>query len=202
MRRTPLFESPLFLSLPKGTEDLRRALRDQILRDTKTRPGVQRSNIGGWHSPPDLFERPEPCFTALKALIFESFQQVLREQAQARGRAIPSDLRVGGQAWSMVMESGHYSAPHHHGDAQWASVFYVDAGDAPATPASPAGMLTFLDPRGGRMGPDPLDLFEVRQDLRPKDGLLLFFPAWLQHHVHPYAGTRPRVSVSSNLLLG
>lgn len=55
----------------------------------------------------------------------------------------------------------------------------------------PAGRLTFLDPRGGRMGPAPLDLFEVRQELRPKDGLLLFFPAWLQHHVHPYAGSRP-----------
>ena len=201
MRRTPLFESPLFLSLPKGTEDLRRALRDQILRDTKTRPGVQRSNIGGWHCRPTCSIAPSPA-SPPQGLDLGVLPAGAPEQAQARGRAIPGDLRVGGQAWSMVMESGPYSAPHHHGDAQWASVFYVDAGDAPATPASPAGMLTFLDPRGGRMGPDPLDLFEVRQDLRPKDGLLLFFPAWLQHHVHPYAGTRPRVSVSSNLLLG
>ena len=201
MRRTPLFGSPLFLSRPPGTEALRHALTRQILEDARTRPGVQRSNIGGWHSPPDLFARPEPCFAELKTLVFASFQQVVRAQAQARGRTVPGDLKLAGEAWAMVMEAGHYSAPHHHGDAQWACVFYADAGDAPSAASSPAGMLTFLDPRGGRMGPDPLDLFEVRQDLRPKDGLLLFFPAWLQHHVHPYTGSRPRVSVSCNLSL-
>lgn len=202
MRRTPLFASPLFMSRPPGTEALRAALRTQIQSEARSSPGEQRSNIGGWHSAPKLFERPEPCFVALKELVFSSFRQVLKAQCQARGRCAPPEVRIGGQAWAMVMEKGHYSAPHHHGDAQWASVFYVDAGDAPGDPSSPAGMLTFLDPRGGRMGPDPLGLFEVRQDLRPKDGLLLFFPAWLQHHVHPYGGSRPRISVSSNLVVG
>jgi len=202
VRRTPLFASPLFMSRPPGTEALRAELRAQIQSEARASAGVQRSNIGGWHSQSDLFERAEPCFVALKELVFSSFRQVLQSQGKARGRSVSPQLRLGGQAWAMVMEKGHYSAPHHHGEAQWASVFYVDAGDAPRDPSSPAGMLTFLDPRGGRMGPDPLGLFEVRQDLRPKDGLLLFFPAWLQHHVHPYGGSRPRVSVSSNLVVG
>jgi uncharacterized protein (TIGR02466 family) len=190
------------MSRPPGTEALRAELRARIQSEARALPGVQRSNIGGWHSPPDLFERTEPCFVALKELVFSSFRQALQSQGKARGRSVPAEVRLGGQAWAMVMGKGHYSAPHHHGDAQWASVFYVDAGDPPGDPSSPAGMLTFLDPRGGRMGPDPLDLFEVRQDLRPKDGLMLFFPAWLQHHVHPYGGRRPRVSVSSNLVVG
>ena len=202
MRRTPLFASPLFMARPHGTDALRAELRKRVLAEARVSSGVQRSNIGGWHSPSDLFERSDACFTDLKKLVVSSFRQVLQAQGKARGRSVPQDVRIGGQAWAMVMEKGHYSAPHHHGDAQWASVFYVDAGDAPDDASSPAGMLTFLDPRGGRMGPDPLDLFEVRQDLRPKDGLLLFFPAWLQHHVHPYGGSRPRVSVSSNLVVG
>jgi uncharacterized protein (TIGR02466 family) len=175
-------------------------LRNQILSDVEHHPGVQRSNIGGWHSAPDLFARSEGCFQELRTLLLSQFQTVLRGEAQVRGTRLPDDLRVEAQAWSMVMRAGEYSAPHHHGEAQWAAVFYVDVGDGGGP--EPAGHLTFLDPRGARGGADPLGLFAVRQDLRPKDGLLLFFPAWLQHHVHPYQGSRPRISVSCNLSLG
>ena len=200
MRRTPLFSTPLFLVRPAGTDALRSALKDQVLEDAQKTPGVQRSNIGGWHSPPDVFARPEACFQELRSLVLSQFRAVLETEAQARGVRLARDLRVEASAWSMVMEVGQYSAPHHHGEAQWAAVFYVDAGDERGP--GPAGNLTFLDPRGARGGVDPLGFFAVRQDLRPKDGLLLFFPAWLQHHVHPYTGTRPRISVSSNLSVG
>lgn len=202
MRRTPLFTSPLFLSRPRDTGDLRAELTRILLDEAETAAGVQRSNVGGWHSEPDLFTRPGPAFAALQRLLFSEFREALQLQAQARGRTVHPELRIGGQAWAMVMESGHYSVPHHHGDAHWACVFYVDAGELPADPKTPTGMLTFLDPRGPLKGEDPLELFETRQDLRPKDGLLVFFPGWLQHHVHPYAGDRPRVSISANLVVG
>lgn len=201
MRRTLLFPSPVFLSLPPGQEALRETLRDRLLSEADARPGVQKSNVGGWHSKPDLLERPEPCFRALSRLLLDGFRAVLQKQAEARGRAVDPRMRVGGQAWAMVMRRGHYSQPHHHGDAHWAGVYYVDAGAQPEADDL-AGRLTFLDPRGPLKGDDPLDLFDTRHDLRPKDGLLLYFPGWLQHHVHPYAGARPRISVSCNLVVG
>lgn len=202
MRRTPLFASPLLLSRPQDTADLRASLSRLILEEAATASGVQRSNVGGWHSASDLFERSESCLVALRGLVFSAFREALTLQAESRGRHVHPNLRVGGQAWAMVMKSGHYSVPHHHGDAHWACIFYVDVGEPPADPTTPTGMLSFLDPRGPLKGDDPLELFETRQDLRPKDGLLVFFPGWLQHHVHPYVGSRPRISISCNLVVG
>ena len=37
---------------------------------------------------------------------------------------------------------------------------------------------------------------------RPQAGLLVVFPSWLYHWVHPYTGQRPRVAVSFNATLG
>jgi len=37
--------------------------------------------------------------------------------------------------------------------------------------------------------------------IRPRTGMLVIFPGWLQHYVHPYRGGRPRVSLSFNVRL-
>jgi hypothetical protein len=31
--------------------------------------------------------------------------------------------------------------------------------------------------------------------------MLVVFPGWLQHYVHPYRGTRPRVAIACNLTM-
>ena len=202
LRRQLLFASPVFLSRPPGQEGLRQELRDTLLAEAAGAPGVVRSNVGGWHSPSDLLERPQPCFQALGKLMLAGFREVLRKQAEAQGKVVDPAMRIGGSAWAMVMGPGDYSQPHHHGDAHWAGVYYVDVGDQPPETPAPAGFLSFLDPRGPLKGGDPLELFSTRQDLRPVDGLLVFFPGWLQHHVHPYKGVRKRVSISCNLVVG
>lgn len=201
-RREALFASPLVMSLPPSDPAWRAELAGRLVAEARAGGGLRRSNVGGWHSEDDLLDRPEPCFQALRGLFLEGFREALRLQAEERGVEVDPSLSIQATAWAMVMEDGHYSTPHHHGDAHWASVFYVDVGDqGPEIPA-PAGFLSFLDPRGPLKGEDPMRLFQTRQDLRPKDGLLLFFPGWLVHHVHPYRGRRPRVSVSCNLVLG
>jgi hypothetical protein len=35
----------------------------------------------------------------------------------------------------------------------------------------------------------------------PAEGMLLLFPAWLDHFVHPHAGSEPRISIAFNALL-
>jgi hypothetical protein len=35
----------------------------------------------------------------------------------------------------------------------------------------------------------------------PQTGMLLMFPAWLYHYVHPYRGTEPRISVAFNVTI-
>jgi hypothetical protein len=38
--------------------------------------------------------------------------------------------------------------------------------------------------------------------VRPESGLLVVFPSWLYHWVHPYAGQPPRIAVSFNATVG
>lgn len=200
MRRQDLFISPLFYTAPPGTAALNAQLRSAILAEAAADPGMQKSNVGGWHSKQDLLTRPEPHYRALTQIILSGFREALAQLRPAS--KADAKLQVGGLAWAMVMHDGHYSAPHHHGEAHWAAVYYVDAGDPPGPDAPPnAGHLTFLDPRGHRQVDDALELFPAAQDVRPKTGVLVFFPGWLSHHVHPYRGTRPRISVSCNLMV-
>ena len=35
--------------------------------------------------------------------------------------------------------------------------------------------------------------------VRPEAGLLVLFPSWLYHWVHPYSGRTPRIAISFNV---
>ena len=44
----------------------------------------------------------------------------------------------------------------------------------------------------------PGDPYRQPFRVQPQAGLLVVFPSWLYHWVHPYAGERPRIAVSFN----
>ena len=192
MRRRLLFPSPVFFDRPAGHDGLRAELRQRALHAS----GGQR----GWRSPPDLFGRPESVFRELHALILAGFQEAIRLHAQEEKRAHDGSVAVRGEAWMTVIRRGEYLPPLRHSGADWAGFYTVDAGDQPAS-ALPAGSLSFLDPRGPIRDEGTLGLFSTHHELAPVDGLLLIFPGWLQHHTHPYAGQRPRVTVGFTLRL-
>jgi hypothetical protein len=78
----------------------------------------------------------------------------------------------------------------------------VDAGGFnPNRPLS--GVLEFLDPRVGvEAVSTPGDPYGEPVRVRPESGLLVVFPSWLYHWVHPYADQSPRIAVSFNVTLG
>jgi hypothetical protein len=101
-------------------------------------------------------------------------------------------------AWATVCRAGAYHAPHSHPDSAWSGVYYVDGGaENPDQPLS--GMLEFLDPRAGAEAVSaPGDPYGEPFRVRPQAGLLVVFPSWLYHWVHPYAGETPRIAISFN----
>jgi hypothetical protein len=79
-------------------------------------------------------------------------------------------------------------------------VYYVDAG---ALDRSLSGVLEFLDPRAGvEAVTAPGDPYGEPVRVRPEAGLIVIFPSWLHHWVHPYAGHTPRIAVSFNATCG
>jgi uncharacterized protein (TIGR02466 family) len=194
----PLFATPLSMYELTGMDEVNREITARLVAESVALPSIARSNVGGWHSQPDLAMRPEPCFRTLIQQIVAHVRTTVDNLARANGQGMPP-MRMAVNAWAMVMRNGDYTIPHDHADAHWSTVYYPDAGDADEAAHPDSGLLALVDPRhGGRPMPG-LDLVGATFTARPGTGRLLVFPGWLYHYVNAYRGQRPRVAVSCNV---
>jgi hypothetical protein len=101
--------------------------------------------------------------------------------------------------WASVYRAGDYCMPHSHLRANVSLVYMVDAGDP--TDDRLAGRLCFADPRiDACCAHEP---GRVTRTIMPEvtQGTMVIFAADYLHHVNPYAGTRPRITMSWNVTL-
>lgn len=200
--RLELFPTLVFRRQYAHLDAVNERLRTLILKERDTAPGIVRSNVGGFHTEADLLEKDDPAITVYKSLMHSLVHDYLAEVAGTE----PSDIKFGlkTEAWANVQELGDYSRPHVHPSCHFSIVYYVDVGDEPEARAGEAnldlqGRLEVLDPRGR---PNMVLIPGVTQTdnvvLKPKAGLMLIFPSWLYHLVHPYRGKRPRISIACN----
>lgn len=178
-------------------ETMNRDLQTLILAEEAKHSTWGRSNIGGWHSSTDFLNRPEPSVAGLTTWLAWAVSRMV-EASAGPGTAKGS---VSLSAWATICRAGAYHAPHSHPDSAWSGVYYVDAGEK--TPDHPlSGVLEFLDPRAGvEAVTAPGDPYGEPLRVKPEDGLLVIFPSWLYHWVHPYVGETPRIAVSFNATL-
>jgi uncharacterized protein (TIGR02466 family) len=170
-------------------------LRALILAEERKYASLGRSNIGGWHSRTDFLNRPEPAVAALASWITWAVNRMVDATAG------PGSFKgvMSASAWATICRAGAYHAPHSHPESSWSGVYYVDAGTNNAD-RSLSGVLEFLDPRAGlEAGTAPGDPYAEPVRVRPEAGLIVIFPSWLYHWVHPYAGHSPRIAVSFNV---
>jgi uncharacterized protein (TIGR02466 family) len=173
-------------------------LRELILAEETKHATLGRSNIGGWHSRPDFLNSSEASVGALTAWI----TWVVKHMVDASAGSGVFNGTISLSAWATTCRDGAYHAPHSHPDSAWSGVYYVDPGVGnPERPLS--GVLEFLDPRAGVEAVSaPGDPYGEAVRIKPEAGLLVIFPSWLYHWVHPYIGETPRVAVSFNASLG
>ncbi len=104
-------------------------------------------------------------------------------------------------AWANLYRAGDYIVPHSHTEADVSLVCLLDPGEvSEAQPNS--GRFCIADPRlalccqaeAGRLSNS------IAPNLRP--GSLLLFAAETVHYVHPYEGSRPRITLSWNIRHG
>lgn len=187
------FQTPVFVEHLAAVEELAPGLAAMFVEESRKTPGIVRSNAGGWHSVPDLTHRRVAPLQQVFRCLVDHTERVLDAMAEGpRPR-----YRYGIQAWAMVYGTHDYGEVHDHAEAHLSGVCYLDAGDGPAD-----------DPRQGRLallrpgttgatipGISTPSTFTVR----PRTGMVVMFPGYVQHHVYPYRGTRPRVAVAFNV---
>jgi uncharacterized protein (TIGR02466 family) len=170
-------------------------LETLILAEETGYSSLGRSNIGGWHSYPDFLGRQDSAVLSFKSWLTWALRRMI--DATAGENTFQGKLSV--CAWATVCRAGAYHAPHSHPDSAWSGVYYVDPG-SPEQPLS--GVLEFLDPRAGAEAVTaPGDPYGEPFRVQPEAGLLVIFPSWLYHWVHPYAGQTPRIAISFNATL-
>ncbi len=197
-----LFPTPVAIGALPDAPALNRALSKAILEREKSQQSETHSNLGGWQSSWDLLEWGGD---AAGKVIEAGIAVANPLTADRSGRPAKVAWKV--NAWANVNRKGHGNEFHTHPGAYWSCVYYVDdggIGDDPAlggeleiqdprgvAPAMYAPLLAFTTPGGLTVGSSEL--------LRPRTGMLVVFPSWLQHAVRPYLGERLRISIAYNL---
>lgn len=164
-------------------------LHQIVLERERVDPGIGVSNVGGWHSQSDLMNWDYPEIRALMRECIEAG----RDMTQATlPPGIDGDIRLRfhGGCWANLLRDGGYNTVHNHAAAVWSGCYYVTIGDPDPQPAY-NGWIEFQDPR-------PANIHAHKEKVRPEAGVLLMFPAWLNHYVNPFRGRGERISIAFN----
>jgi uncharacterized protein (TIGR02466 family) len=190
-----VFSTPIWMFSCVRAGAINPALALVILDTAEKYPSQGKSNVGGWRSRNDLFHWAVPEVNELCVWILDCARQIV--EASAHPDRFRGKLSAVG--WASVCSNGGYNAPHIHPESAWSGVYYVDSGDPDRTvPLS--SCLELLDPRTASGGAyTPGDPFGHPVRIAPQEGLLIFFPSWLTHWVHPHSGPRERIAISFNV---
>lgn len=198
------FATPVAVAMLPDAETRNQALRNAILERRTTSPSREASNLGGWHSDSLIEEWGGPEIgEILEAARTLASRMTLDRQGQ------PADVNWKTRAWANVNSYGHANEFHYHPGAYWSGTYYVDDGGRLAD-RSLGGEFEIMDPRGAAvamyapslvMKDGSANTSGSTVEFTPRPGLIMLFPAWLQHQVRPYWGSSERISIAFNLSL-
>lgn len=200
-----LYPTPVILYDLANSTPMNTALTHIINAKRDADTGLQRSNYGGWHSNVDMMIWAEQ---EARILLQTAVNQIAAQTADIHPMG-KRDFNFDAQMWANISGPGNSNQMHCHPGALWSGVYYVDVGeDDPSVDVE--GELLLLDPRF------PMNTMYMPElvlrypngnpqysqtPIRPVNGRMVLFPAWLKHSVRPYRGKRERISVAFNLMV-
>lgn len=178
-----------------------RRLKTRILERQASTSSENYANAGGWHSPSDLLDLPGEEFDWLRNTIASGVNAMVQStfrlpEVSSRNQAPKGAFQI--VAWANVSRRGHYHRLHNHPGSAWSGCYYLTGSN---DSKSLAGSLELYDPRPfTEMVDVPGTPYGQRLVIRPEAGLMIFFPGWLYHFVHPVDSDEPRISIAFNAI--
>jgi uncharacterized protein (TIGR02466 family) len=191
-----LWSTPIAIRIFHEAKEFNAQLEQTILELQKIAPGKNKSNCMGWHSTGNLFQKFTPELENLYEIIVQLVSDYVVELSPTK-----SQVKVEPFAWANVLNKGGYHSVHNHPNCHLSGVYYINTGE-PDPDNLNSGLIAFSDPRAGAgmVSSSYLD-FGASYQYRPEPGILLMFPAYLSHWVHPFTGKGQRITVSFNAKL-
>ena len=153
--------------------------------------GLNKSSIGGWHSPNFNLEDSEPRY------FVNAINKSLNSAINDMGWDVTSHkVKISGM-WSIINKSGSSNARHIHPNCFLSAAYYVKAPEN-------CGDIMFHDPRAAPVFRRPKiandnNLNAVEISVVPEEGLLVLFPSYLHHSVKASVSEKERVVISFNI---
>ena len=189
-----LFPQPLihykFEDYKEHNEELEKYIKNLYAKDTE---GLQRSNIDGWHSPD--FSLKEKDTAAYK--FFTSLRKYLIDVFKILGWQYDPNKIIMTNMWAIINKKNNFNLPHIHPNCYLSAAYYVKTHDG-------CGKIKFTNPNLASRQRSPLienktDFNQNGIEIDPKEGDLLFFPAYLTHEVLRNNSDEERIVISFNI---
>ncbi len=202
--RLELFATPVLMIKPPEAAEINEPLIAAIRAERDKDPGVQRSNLGGWHSQNGMTTWGGKPAQRLAELAIAAAGPNMVDVSSGRKRVVQWSVDM----WANINQPGDSNQLHCHTGSFWSGAYYPDPGGCEVEGCG--GELVLEDPRyPTAFMATPSILFRnpdgtpmpVQATIRPQAGLLILFPSWLRHSVRPHGGNRERISVALNLTL-
>ena len=199
-------------TLVKNIDDER--LNYQVKTETRTFSGTP----GAWQSKLGL-ENYYDSFSLLRDLVHQIALPTLTQFGW--NSDFINEYTTTGNFWAnVIFDKGGWSQPHTHGTGNTllAGVYYPKGTEivenldefnhtdvmSSSVTVREEGCLVILDPARGVKGQVKGDIDSLRHHpyygssifIRPRESLLVLFPAWLEHYVTPVLTTEKRYSIS------
>lgn len=149
----------------------------------------------------NLFDSDHPAIDWLQQCISKTIRDYLQNAHIKYG----VDWSL--QGWANINRQGDYHSLHNHPHSYLSGTYYIATPKQPIHPEQRAdtnpGAISFFDPRAqANMNAIASDA-QVDPEFRvqPEPGMMLLWPSFLHHFVHPNFSSEPRISVSFNVVL-
>lgn len=192
-----LFPAPLLVFCWDEAAYWRDEILDAVSKRRRSDKGMQRTNVGGWHSRRDLPGWPEP---GVQALVRWAAAQATHATANWRQNGVqPAPTRWRMDGWANVNPAGGaFNRAHDHSILKWnwSGCYYLSTGGNGDGAAG--GAIVFEDRGAGLQTKSTAD--DARRSFRhvPTEGELLIWPSWLPHRVESHSQGSDRVSIAMN----
>jgi len=150
---------------------------------------------------PDLFNMDHPAVGWLRENVNKTVFEYLR------GVGVDYQVNWTIQGWANINRMGDYHDMHNHPRSYLSGTYYLKVPKGTDTPHNRADVrpnhITFYDPRQG------VNMMSIRDDpyidpeytVLPEPGLMMLWPGFLNHFVHPNLSQETRISISFNIVL-